>query len=56
MTLRFRGREMVHKELGAQLLQRVQNDLLEYGVVEQFPQLEGRQMIMVIAPKKRGSQ
>ena len=56
VTLRFRGREMVHKELGAQLLQRVQNDLLEYGVVEQFPQLEGRQMIMVIAPKKRGSQ
>ena len=56
VTLRFRGREMVHKELGAQLLQRVQHDLLEYGVVEQFPQLEGRQMIMVIAPKKRGSQ
>lgn len=53
VTLRFRGREMAHKELGAELLQRVQKDLQEYGVVEQFPQLEGRQMIMVIAPKKR---
>ncbi len=52
VTLRFRGREMAHQELGAQLLQRVQKDLQEYGVVEQFPQLEGRQMIMVIAPKK----
>ena len=55
VTLRFRGREMAHKELGAELLQRVQKDLQEYGVVEQFPQLEGRQMIMVIAPKKRPS-
>jgi len=55
VTLRFRGREMAHKELGAQLLQRVQKDLQEYGVVEQFPLLEGRQMIMVIAPKKRPS-
>ncbi len=53
VTLRFRGREMAHKELGAELLQRVQKDLQEFGVVEQFPQLEGRQMIMVIAPKKR---
>ena len=53
VTLRFRGREMAHKELGAELLQRVQKDLEEYGVVEQFPQLEGRQMVMVIAPKKR---
>ncbi len=52
VTLRFRGREMAHQELGAQLLQRVQKDLQEYGVVEQFPQLEGRQMIMVIAPKE----
>ena len=55
VTLRFRGREMAHKELGAQLLQRVQKDLRDYGTVEQFPQLEGRQMIMVIAPKKRPS-
>jgi translation initiation factor IF-3 len=53
VTLRFRGREMAHKELGAELLRRVQRDLEEYGIVEQNPQLEGRQMIMVIAPKKR---
>ena len=53
VTLRFRGREMAHKELGLELLQRVQADLDEYGTVEQQPQLEGRQMIMVIAPRKR---
>jgi len=53
VTLRFRGREMAHKELGAELLKRVQQDLDEYGIVEQFPQFEGRQMVMVIAPKKR---
>jgi len=53
VTLRFRGREMAHQELGAQLLQRVRKDLEEIGTVEQYPQLEGRQMIMVIAPKKR---
>jgi translation initiation factor IF-3 len=53
VTLRFRGREMVHKELGAELLQRVQKDLEEYGAVEQSPQLEGRQMVMIISPKKR---
>ncbi len=53
VTLRFRGREMAHQELGAQLLRRVQKDLEEVGTVEQYPQLEGRQMIMVIAPKKR---
>ena len=53
VTLRFRGREMAHQELGAELLRRVRSDLEEYGVVEQFPQMEGRQMIMVIAPKKR---
>ncbi len=52
VTLRFRGREMAHKELGAQLLTRVRDDLEEYGTVEQMPQLEGRQMVMVIAPKK----
>jgi len=52
VTLRFRGREMAHKELGAQLLTRVRDDLEEYGSVEQMPQLEGRQMVMVIAPKK----
>lgn len=52
ITLRFRGREMAHKELGAQLLKRVEQDLSELGVVEQFPKLEGRQMVMVIAPRK----
>lgn len=53
VTLRFRGREMVHKELGLELLQRVQSDLDEFGTIEQQPQLEGRQMVMVIAPRKR---
>jgi len=52
VTLRFRGREMAHQELGVELLKRVQADLAEYGSVEQFPQLEGRQMVMVLAPKK----
>jgi translation initiation factor IF-3 len=53
VTLRFRGREMVHQELGAQLLKRVQHDLEDYGSVEQQPLMEGRQMVMVIAPRKR---
>ena len=53
VTLRFRGREMAHQELGAQLLARVRDDLEEYGAVEQMPQMEGRQMIMVISPKKK---
>lgn len=53
VTLRFRGREMAHQELGARLLARVRDDLNEIGVVEQMPQLEGRQMIMVMAPKKK---
>jgi translation initiation factor IF-3 len=53
VTLRFRGREMAHQELGIELLKRVQADLSEYGSVEQHPQLEGRQMVMVISPKKR---
>ena len=53
VTLRFRGREMAHQELGAQLLARVRDDLDEYATVEQMPQLEGRQMIMVLAPKKK---
>jgi translation initiation factor IF-3 len=53
VTLRFRGREMAHKELGAQLLARVRDDLEELAVVEQMPQLEGRQMIMVLAPRKK---
>jgi len=53
VTLRFRGREMAHQELGLQLLKRVEADLSEIGAVEQFPRLEGRQMVMVIAPKKK---
>ena len=53
VTLRFRGREMVHRDLGAKLLERVRDDLAEIGQVEQFPKMEGRQMTMVIAPKKK---
>ena len=53
VTLRFRGREMVHQELGAELLKRVQTDLEQYGSVEQQPLMEGRQMVMVIGPRKR---
>jgi translation initiation factor IF-3 len=53
VTLRFRGREMAHQELGAKLLARVRDDLDEIGTVEQMPQLEGRQMVMVMAPKKK---
>ena len=52
VTLRFRGREMAHQELGLKLLKRVEEDLAALGTVEQFPRLEGRQMVMVIAPKK----
>jgi translation initiation factor IF-3 len=52
VTLRFRGREMAHQELGAKMLQRVEADLNTFGVVEQYPKLEGRQMIMVITPKR----
>ena len=54
VTLRFRGREMAHKEFGERLLERVRKDLDTVGVVEQFPKLEGRQMVMVLAPKKKG--
>jgi len=53
VTLRFRGREMAHQEFGYDLLKRVEGDLAELGVVEQFPKLEGRQMIMVLSPKKK---
>ncbi len=52
VTMRFRGREMAHQDLGRDLLMRVEEDLREYGVVEQRPKLEGRQMIMVLAPVK----
>ena len=53
VTLRFRGREMAHQDLGLQLLKRVAADLEEYGSVEQFPRLEGRQMVMVIGPNRK---
>src|SRR5438034_2830492 len=53
VTLRFRGREMAHKEFGERLLERVRKDLDAVGLVEQFPKLEGRQMVMVLAPKKK---
>jgi translation initiation factor IF-3 len=53
VTLRFRGREMTHPELGMQLLERVIADVLECGVVEQRPKMEGRQMVMVIGPKNK---
>ena len=52
VTLRFRGREMAHQELGVELLERVKLDLEEHGVVEQFPRMEGRQMVMVLSPKR----
>ncbi len=52
VTLRFRGREMSHQELGLKLLQRVEADLEEYGTVEQRPKMEGRQMVMVLAPSR----
>jgi translation initiation factor IF-3 len=54
VTLRYRGREMAHQELGMEILKRVENDLSELGAVEQFPKMEGRQLTMVISPKKRG--
>ena len=53
VTLRFRGREMAHQELGVALLKRVEADLKEVGIVEQWPRLEGRQMIMILGPKKK---
>jgi translation initiation factor IF-3 len=53
ITLRFRGREMAHQELGAKLLSRVRDDLGDIAMIEQMPQMEGRQMIMVMAPKKK---
>ncbi len=53
VTLRFRGREMAHQEIGLRLLERVKAELEPVGIVEQFPKMEGRQMIMVIGPKKK---
>ena len=53
VTLRFRGREIAHQGIGMQMMERVMADLGEYGIVEQFPKMEGRQMVMVLAPKKK---
>lgn len=53
VSLRFRGREMAHQELGMELLKRVEADLAEYGTIEQHAKMEGRQLVMVFAPKKR---
>mgnify|MGYP000468535524 FL=1 len=53
VTIRFRGREMAHKDLGIKLLKRVETDLEDIGAVEQFPKLEGRQMVMVLGPLKK---
>lgn len=52
VTLRFRGREMAHQELGSRMLSRIEADLTELAMVEQYPKLEGRQMVMVLAPKR----
>ncbi len=52
VTVRFRGREMVHQDRGLMMLERVESDLRDYGLVEQRPKAEGRQMVMVLAPKK----
>lgn len=53
ITLRFRGREMAHQEIGMNQLRRVAADLAELAVVEQFPKMEGRQLVMMLAPKKK---
>ncbi len=53
VTVRFRGRELHHRELGERKLSRIEDDLKEYGEIEQHPKMEGRQMVMVIAPRRR---
>lgn len=53
VTLRYRGREMAHQDLGAQIMNRIREDLIDEAQVEHHPKLEGRQMIMVLAPKKK---
>jgi translation initiation factor IF-3 len=53
ITLRFRGREMAHQDIGMRMLERLRSDLEPFGQVEQFPKMEGRQMVMVLAPKKK---
>ena len=56
VSLRFRGREMAHQELGAEMMMRIKEDLLEYGSVDQDPKMEGRQLTMVLAPLKKKKQ
>ncbi|MDG1851840.1 MAG: translation initiation factor IF-3 [Gammaproteobacteria bacterium] len=56
VSLRFRGREMAHQELGAEMMMRIKEDLLEYGTVDQDPKMEGRQLTMVLAPLKKKKQ
>ncbi|MDA0794860.1 MAG: translation initiation factor IF-3 [Proteobacteria bacterium] len=53
VTLRFRGREMAHQQLGMEMMKRVEADLMELALVEQYPKMEGRQMIMVLAPRSK---
>ena len=53
VTMRYRGREMAHQEIGLELLKRVEADLMDYGAVEMYPKMEGRQMTMVIGPRKK---
>jgi translation initiation factor IF-3 len=53
ITLRFRGREIAHQQIGMQLMERIRQDLLEHGTVEQFPKMEGRQMVMMLSPKRK---
>ncbi len=53
ITIRYRGREMAHQDIGLEVLERIEKDLEEYGVIEQKPKMEGRQAMMVVAPKKK---
>ena len=53
ITLRFRGREITHQDIGMRMLERIRDELADVAIVEQFPKLEGRQMIMVLSPKKK---
>tara|TARA_E500000178_G_scaffold356115_1_gene431746 strand:- start:7636 stop:8076 length:441 start_codon:yes stop_codon:yes gene_type:complete len=53
VTMRFKGREIAHQEFGMQMLERIKDDLEEFALVEQMPKLEGKQMVMVLAPKKK---
>jgi len=55
VTIKFRGREMIHQQFGTRLLERVKTDLEDYGKIEQFPKLEGRQLVMILSPIKKSS-